>query len=80
MYLKSDVCKEHINFKIQGATRKVLKKDDLFTLQIPVPKVEKQRKLLEKINNIESEITILEKNIEEKKSDITDLINNIWFI
>lgn len=80
MYLKSDVCKEHINFKIQGATRKVLKKDDLFTLQIPVPKVEKQRKLLEKVNNIGSEITILEKDIEEKKSDITDLINNIWFI
>jgi len=78
MYLKSDVCKKHINHKIQGATRKVLKKDDLFSLKIPIPIKEKQIKVLNLIKKEQSNINNLNKKIDAHKKTINDHIENIW--
>ena len=78
MYLKSDVCRQQINQKIQGATRKVLKKDDLFSLKIPVPTIEEQMKLLEEINSELEKISKLEKETDFHRANINTLIQSIW--
>jgi len=80
MYLKSDIAKEHINYKIQGATRKVLKKDDLFSLQIPVPNIKKQKDILNKVKEEEKDIEKLECKIESHNQKINKMINNIWHL
>lgn len=78
MYLKSDLCKEHINHKIQGATRKVLKKDDLFTLKIPVPTKDQQLEILNLVKKEQGIIQELEEKIDLHKQIINDSIENIW--
>lgn len=78
MYLKSDLCKEHINHKIQGATRKVLKKDDLFTLKIPVPTIDQQLEILNLVKKEQDTIQQLEEKIDLHKQIINDNIENIW--
>jgi type I restriction enzyme M protein len=78
MYLKSDLCKEHINHKIQGATRKVLKKDDLFTLKIPVPTIAQQLEILNLVKKEQDTIQQLEEKIDLHKQIINDNIENIW--
>jgi len=78
VYLKSDVCKKQINQKIQGATRKVLKKDDLFTLQIPVPSLKEQSQLLEKLKIELKSISELESQVETHKSNMELIIRSIW--
>lgn len=78
MYLKSDLCKEHINHKIQGATRKVLKKDDLFTLKIPVPTKDQQLEILNLVKKEQGTIQELEEKIGLHKQIINDSIENIW--
>jgi type I restriction enzyme M protein len=78
MYLKSDLCKEHINHKIQGATRKVLKKDDLFTLKIPVPTKDQQLEILNLVKKEQGMIQELEEKIDLHKQIINDSIENIW--
>jgi len=80
MYLKSDIAKEHINYKIQGATRKVLKKDDLFSLQIPVPSIKKQKDILDKVKDEEKNIEKLKYKIESHNQKINKMINNIWYL
>jgi type I restriction enzyme S subunit len=77
-YLKSDFCRNQINQKIQGATRKVLKKDDLFSLQIPVPTRKEQRELLSKISSEIKQISVLDEQIDLHKSAINTLIAGIW--
>ncbi len=78
MYLKSDLCKEHINHKIQGATRKVLKKDDLFTLKIPVPTIDQQLEILNLVKKEQDTIQQLEEKIDLHRQSINDNIENIW--
>ncbi|MDD4412473.1 MAG: N-6 DNA methylase [Patescibacteria group bacterium] len=78
MYLKSDLCKEHINHKIQGATRKVLKKDDLFSLKIPVPSKDKQIEILNLVKKEQDAINDLDETIKKHKKLINGYIENIW--
>jgi len=78
VYLKSDVCKQQIDQKIQGATRKVLKKDDLFSLRIPVPSAAEQSLLLSQINRELASITALEKEASDHKANVDNLIRSIW--
>lgn len=78
MYLKSDVCKEHINHKIHGATRKVLKKDDLFLLKIPIPTKRKQIEVLNLIKKEQKNINDLDTKIEVHKKIINNYIESIW--
>ena len=77
-YLKSDICRNQINQKIQGATRKVLKKDDLFSLQIPVPTIQEQRELLSRISSEMKQISALEEQIDLHKGAINALVEGIW--
>ena len=77
-YLKSDFCRNQINQKIQGATRKVLKKDDLFSLQIPVPTMQEQNELLSKISSEMKQVSVLEEQIDVHKGEINKLIAGIW--
>jgi len=78
MYLKSDLCKEHINHKIQGATRKVLKKGDLFTLKITAPTKDQQLEILDLVKKEQGIIQKLEEKIDLHKQIINDSIENIW--
>jgi len=77
-YLKSDLCRKHINHKIQGATRKVLKKDDLFSLKIPVPKREEQINILNLIKKEQEMISGLAAKVDSHKKTINGYIENIW--
>lgn len=78
MYLKSDVCKEHINYLIHGATRKVLKKNDLKKLKIPVPSLNEQLKILESADKEKQKIANLEEKIAEHQTHIEEIIDGIW--
>jgi len=78
MYLKSNVCKEHINHLIHGATRKVLKKNDLKKLKIPLPSLKEQLRMLSEIDTEKQKITGLEERISEHEQHIDGIINGIW--
>ncbi|MFH0873527.1 MAG: N-6 DNA methylase, partial [Candidatus Komeilibacteria bacterium] len=77
-YLKSDLCQRQINHKIQGATRKVLKKDDLGKLRILLPPMDIQRKLMGKVKIELSKIVELQDKIQEHSGNISSILLGLW--
>jgi type I restriction enzyme M protein len=61
-----------------GNNVKHLNLENILSIQIPLPSIEEQQKIVKSIQQKEKEIQILKQKIEENKQSINQEINQIW--
>lgn len=76
--IKSDTGIKIIKHSTQGSTRKVLKKEDLFSLQIPLPSLEKQIQIVKELYEVQASINALQAEIMSNKEIISQKISEVW--
>ncbi len=81
-WLSSYEAKQRINNSTQGSVRETVRFGDLGAMPIPLPSMEKQRKIASKLNAIKHEIALLkqitEKHRAQKRGVMQKLLNGEW--
>ena len=74
-YSQSPAYASAIEPLISGSTRQRISREKLGTIQIPLPSLEKQREIVEKLDNAFVELEILIQNSSQQISNETELLN-----
>ncbi|WP_425447860.1 restriction endonuclease subunit S [Dethiothermospora halolimnae] len=64
LYLKTKYAQQQINLKLTGTVQTIIKMDSIKNIDIPVPSLEKQREIVDKILKIKEELSL--ENIKDK--------------
>jgi type I restriction enzyme S subunit len=62
---------------VNGATRLKLTQGDMKRIPVPLPSLEKQREIVEKLDSAFAEIDLLDENLVQQKSAIAELRNAV---
>ncbi len=76
-YLNSSIAKKALNNSIAGTAIGMIKTKELEDLQINLPSLEEQKKIVEFLNLTSKEIDLLEKLKKEKEKYYSEVFNNI---
>ena len=69
---------DKMNLMAAGGTFKELSGRNFKTLKIPLPPLEQQNDIINRVSNYQTDILDLENAIEKKNRSITDEISKIW--
>ena len=61
-----------------GSSRKRISRKNLEKIKIPLPSIEVQKRIVNKIEKEEQKINDLEKEIENSRQKIKDKIGEVW--